>query len=235
MQWRTCVVGSAMVALVSTVLWPGCSGEGDTSGPTTTAQGGAAGGTGGAGATGAGATGGGGAGASAGAGGQGGAGGQPPVACCTPEGIGCCTTEPGGDDWCHEADPCVVSRCRNGQEVCDDEGVSVDPTSFQYFLLCQTAGDGVGYAATNSGGPCDASNIARCRCWEESNQAPWDNIDYVAQLLCDQVGKRVEVIFPNAGNYYIGVHATPGNYAFAGHCPTGDGCMTSIALLGIPR
>jgi hypothetical protein len=236
--------------LVVGLLWSGCSD--DESGPsptTTTAQGGsgAAGGAAGAsggvggdgGSGGAAAAAGSGGGDTAGAGGVGaagggGSGGAGPVACCTPEGLGCCESVPVEQEWCHEADPCVVSRCRNGSEVCDDEGVTVDPAANQYFLLCQTDGDGVGYAASNSGGPCDESGIMRCRCWEQSGEQPWDHLQYVAQIVCDQVGKRVEVVFPGAGNYYIGVHAVVGDYELASYCPSGDGCMTSIALIGIP-
>ncbi|MBW2455809.1 MAG: hypothetical protein JRI68_14930 [Deltaproteobacteria bacterium] len=228
-------VGLGVIGAAAWLSWPGCTGDLGAGSGTTTAQGGS-GAQGGTGAQAGAQPDGGTAGTGGGTAGGGGAGGSAEVGCCTPAGVGCCTEEPPPNDWCHEADECLVSRCRNGQEVCDDEGVHVDPAAFQYFLLCQTGNNGVGYTATISGGPCDGSNIQRCRCWEENLQKPWEMLanDKIAELVCAQVGDRIEVQFPSAGNYYMGVHAQPGDYVLAGHCPGGEGCMTSVALIAIP-
>jgi len=153
--------------------------------------------------------------------------------CCTPDGAGCCSGSWGGD-CCDEADDCLLGSVRNGSELCDDEHRAVDPSANRYFLVCLNANEGIGYVATNSGPACGSPTIPRCQCWEQQGDAPWDYLDYVAQMTCDQVGKRIEVSFPEAGHYYVGAHPPPGDYPLNGYCPTGDGCMTCVGLLEIP-
>ena len=161
----------------------------------------------------------------------------PPTGCCTVEGVGCCE---GTDDCCEDdaaTDACRVrDPNRNGSEVCDDSiQVTLDPVANRYFLLCLNDHGGTAYVSTNSGGPCGDPFIERCQCWEETGVAPWGELDYVAQLVCDRTAKRLEVDLPEAGRYHFGVHSVPGEYNLAGYCPLGDGCMTCVALLEIPR
>jgi hypothetical protein len=161
-----------------------------------------------------------------------------PVAggCCTVEGTGCCE----GVDNCYNAD-WVTEGCRlrehlkNGSEVCDDvPPTRLDPGANRYFLVCLNDRGGTAYVSTNSGGPCDGT-IPRCQCWEQAGIAPWDELDYLARLVCVRAGDRVEVILPGEGVYHWGVHAVPGTYLLAGHCPGGEGCQTAAVLLELPR
>ena len=154
-------------------------------------------------------------------------------ACCTAEGVGCCTSDH-GTDCCGDADTCLMVGLRNGSELCDDGGVYVDPSANRYFLQCLNARGGIGYVAFNSGPPCGDPILARCQCWEEQGTAPWDELQYIAQMVCDQEGSRLEVSFASAGGAYVGVHPPPGGYGLAGYCPMGEGCMTCVALLEIP-
>ena len=156
--------------------------------------------------------------------------------CCTVEGTGCCE----GVDSCYEAD-LLTEACRlrehlkNGFEVCDDvPPTRLDPVANRYFLVCLNDRGGTAYVSTNSGGPCGGS-IPRCQCWEQAGIAPWDMLDYLARLVCDEVGDRVEVILPGEGPYHWGVHAVPGTYVLTGHCPGGAGCQTGAVLLELPR
>ncbi len=158
------------------------------------------------------------------------------VGCCTVEGTGCCEL----DDCCDDAtitEACIVrSYVRNGSEVCDDViRTELDPALNRYFLLCLNDRGGTAYVSTNSGDPCGDPPVARCQCWEEIGIRPWDVLDYVATLVCDAAGKRLEVTLPGPGSYHWGVHPVPGDYGLAGYCPTGEGCMTCIGLLELPR
>ena len=154
--------------------------------------------------------------------------------CCTPDGVGCCTGDYGGD-CCPEAADCVLETTRNGSELCDDQGFGADPDLNRYFLVCLNANGGVGYVSSNSGPPCGNPVNARCQCWEDQGQAPWDYIQYVGQLVCDQPGKRIEITPPQAGTYWVGAHPQPGNYPLNGYCPAGDGCMTCVGIIEIPK
>lgn len=154
--------------------------------------------------------------------------------CCTPLGNGCCTGDYSAD-CCEEADDCLMLAIRNGSEVCDDGRRSVDPAANRYFLVCLNDRGGIGYVAQNSGPACGNPSIPRCQCWEEQNEAPWDHLQYLTQITCDQAGQRVEVQFPSGGDYYIGVHPPPGGYPLAGYCPMGEGCMTCVGILEIPN
>ncbi|MBN1769969.1 MAG: hypothetical protein JXB32_01810 [Deltaproteobacteria bacterium] len=157
--------------------------------------------------------------------------------CCTVAGIGCCE---GTDDCCEDdaaTEGCRVrDHIRNGSEACDDSiRVALDPVANRYFLLCLNERGGTAYVSTNSGGPCGDPYIERCQCWEEEALRPWDELDYVARLVCDHVGKRLEVDLPSAGPYHYGTHPVPGDYNPLGYCPRGNGCMTCAVLLEIPR
>jgi hypothetical protein len=154
-------------------------------------------------------------------------------ACCTLEGPGCCDEATGGD-CCSEADSCLVESTRNGSELCDDQHFNGDPAAHRYVLQCLNANGGKGYVSSNSGGPCGSPSNLRCQCWEQQNEPPWLHIQYVAEIICDQPGKRVEVTLPSAGSYWVGVHPLEGNYPLAGYCPQGDGCMTCVGLLELP-
>ena len=154
--------------------------------------------------------------------------------CCTPEGVGCCTGSYGGE-CCDEADTCVVEVTRNGSELCDDQAFGADPANFRYFLVCLNANGGVGYVSSNSGGPCGNPINDRCQCWEQQNQPPWDYIQYIESLTCDQAGKRVEVTLTQGGTHWVGAHPQPGNYSLTGYCPQGDGCMTCVGIIELPK
>jgi hypothetical protein len=127
-----------------------------------------------------------------------------------------------------------MAGLRNGSELCDDNGAMVEPAANRYFLQCLNARGGVAYVAYNSGPPCGDPVAARCQCWEEAGTAPWDELQYIAQLVCDQEGKRLEVSFASAGLVYVGVHPPPGGYGLGGYCPVGEGCMTCVGMVEIP-
>ena len=154
--------------------------------------------------------------------------------CCTVQGTGCCAGDY-GDQCCPEAADCQITSARNGAEVCDDQSVTVDPATYRYFLVCLNGQGGIAYAASNSGGPCGNPLNFRCQCWEQQNIPPWTEIQYVSSFQCAQAGQRSEVIFPAAGDYWIGVHAPAGGYALGNYCPAGTGCSTCVALISVPQ
>ena len=154
--------------------------------------------------------------------------------CCTVLGTGCCAGDY-GTNCCLEAASCQVNSAHNMAEVCDDQSVTVDPVNYRYFLLCLNGRGGVAYAASNSGGPCGNPLNFRCQCWEQQNIAPWTQIQYLGSLQCSQAGQRSEVIFPAAGDYWIGVHSPAGGYALGNYCPAGNGCQTCVGLVSVPK
>jgi hypothetical protein len=100
-----------------------------------------------------------------------------------------------------DAGGCAGGCSVKGERTCSADGLTV--------LECINRG--TAYAATNSGGPC-SDGVSRCQCWEDDGTRPWEVLDYVARLTCDQAGRRMEVFFPSGGNYCSGVHPVPGDY-----------------------
>jgi hypothetical protein len=105
---------------------------------------------------------------------------------------------------------CLVDTPRNGSEVCDDTGFTVEADAAN-VLVCLEATGGQIYISTNTAiDPTDGA--ARCSGWELNGQNAWDYLDYVGgPLTCDAEQKTLAIdLSPWVGQtLYIGAHEHP--------------------------
>ncbi|MBN1774146.1 MAG: hypothetical protein JXB32_23000, partial [Deltaproteobacteria bacterium] len=106
-----------------------------------------------------------------------------------------------------------IQGCRNGSEVCDDEGFRVPSPYVPMALVCVSGRGGTIYVATNTGPPCLDDGVPRCRGWEERGENAWDpgNLDYVVQFACTETGRTFDIdLSAYAGSgLHVGVHDDP--------------------------
>jgi len=78
-------------------------------------------------------------------------------------------------------------------------------------MVCMNANGGIGYVANNTGPPDPNDGVQRCQGWELSGEQAWQNLQYVAQIKCDQEQKVAPVDLSGAagGFLYFGVHDDP--------------------------
>jgi hypothetical protein len=107
-------------------------------------------------------------------------------------------------------DDCAGAGVSNGSEICDDSPFDVF-ASVPYVMVCMNANGGIGYVSTNTGPPDPNDGVHRCQGWEISGQQAWQNLQYVAQVKCDQEQKVVPIDLSGAagGYLYFGVHDDP--------------------------
>ena len=118
-------------------------------------------------------------------------------------GAGCATCPYTWDD-------CAGAGVSNGSEICDDSPFDIY-ASVPYVMVCMNANGGIGYVASNTGPPDPNDGIQRCQGWELTGQSPWDHLQYVAQIKCDQEQKVVPIDLSGAAGGYLwfGVHDDP--------------------------
>jgi len=104
-----------------------------------------------------------------------------------------------------------IRGCRNGSEVCDDEGFRVPSPYVPMTLVCVSGRGGTIYVATNTGPPCLDDGVPRCRGWEERGENAWDYLEYVVQFDCTEDGRTWDIdLSAHAGEaLYVGVHDDP--------------------------
>lgn len=78
------------------------------------------------------------------------------------------------------------------------------------MLVCLNANGGTIYVASNTG-PKMTDGVERCQGWETNQLNAWDNLNYIAKLVCDADQKSLEVdLSASVGSVvYIGVHDAP--------------------------
>lgn len=125
---------------------------------------------------------------------------------CTETGVDC----GGGCAPC----PYVVADCiespKNGSEICDDQAWQVQSPGSPLVLVCLNANGGTIYVASNTG-PKMTDGVERCQGWETNQLNAWDNLNYIAKLVCDADQKSLDVdLSASVGSVvYIGVHDAP--------------------------
>jgi len=108
----------------------------------------------------------------------------------------------------------VVADCiespKNGSEICDDQAWQVQSPGSPLVLVCLNANGGTIYVASNTG-PKMTDGIERCQGWETNQLNAWDNLNYIAKLVCDADQKSLDVdLSGSVGSVvYIGVHDAP--------------------------
>ncbi len=120
----------------------------------------------------------------------------------------------GGSSDYTQAD-CLVSS-NNGSEICDDESFQVPSPTPALVLVCLNDNGGMTYIASNTG-PKMSDGIQRCQGWETSQppENPWDHLQYLFKLQCDQTQKVLDVDLSGQSHVYVGTHDYP--TAGAGH------------------
>jgi hypothetical protein len=117
--------------------------------------------------------------------------------------------EAGADDAAARTYTCLEG-CRNGSEICDDQGFNVPDPYVPMALVCVSGRGGIIYVSRNTGPECD-DGIPRCRGWEENGMNAWDYLDYVVQFPCSVDGETHDIdLSAYAGEHlWVGVHDDP--------------------------
>ena len=103
-----------------------------------------------------------------------------------------------------------LEGCRNGSEVCDDQGFTVPSPYVPMALVCMSGRGGTIYVSRNTGPPC-TDGVTRCQGWEQAGLNAWDYLDYVVQFPCteDGVTHNIDLSAYAGTGLHVGVHDDP--------------------------
>ncbi len=103
-----------------------------------------------------------------------------------------------------------LQGCRNGSEVCDDQGFTVPSPYVPMALVCESGRGGIIYVSRNTGPPC-TDGVPRCQGWEQAGQNAWEFLDYVVQFPCSADGEThdIDLSAYSGSGLWVGVHDDP--------------------------